>query len=64
MFFVPSVDAVEEDDGFLVTYLMAGNTSYFVIVDAKKMEEVKRIEIPTRIPSGFHGKWLSKKRSR
>jgi len=59
--FVPASNAQNEDDGYLMTYVhdAATNTSRFVVLDAKTMdnEPVASIELP-RVPSGFHGSWI------
>ena len=59
--FVPAANGKNEDDGYLMTYVhdAATNTSRFVVLDAKTMdnEPVASIELP-RVPSGFHGSWI------
>lgn len=61
--FVPQPDATNEDDGWLLTFVYdeGANTSELVVIDAKDMasEPVARILIPTRVPYGFHGAWVS-----
>lgn len=61
--FVPKPDATAEDDGWLLTYVydQAENRSELVVVDAQDMTAppVARVMIPTRIPFGFHGVWVS-----
>ncbi len=59
--FVPKADAVDEDDGYLMTYVFDANTdsSEFVIFDAGSMSDdpVATVRLP-RIPFGFHGNWV------
>lgn len=62
--FVPRAKAIEEDDGYLVTFLYDEKThqSQFVMIDARTMaaEPVCRIAAPQRVPFGFHGTWFPK----
>lgn len=61
--FVPRPDAQREDDGWLVTYVFdqAEGRSELIVVDAREFsaEPVARVQIPARVPFGFHGIWLS-----
>ncbi len=61
--FVPQPGATDEDDGWLLTFVYdeIENTSELVVISAKDMasEPVARIMIPTRVPYGFHGAWIS-----
>lgn len=61
--FAPRVGAVDEDDGYLVSFItdMKENRSECVLIDAKKFEEgpVCRIILPHRISSGTHATWAS-----
>ncbi|QLE58166.1 carotenoid oxygenase family protein [Nostoc sp. TCL26-01] len=60
--FVPRPDGVEEDDGWLLTFVYdkAKNTSELLVVDAQYFtdEPVARILLPQRVPYGFHGIWI------
>ena len=60
--FVPRESSKSEDDGYLMTYVYdaASNASEFVIFDASSMsnEPVAAVQLP-RVPSGFHGSWVS-----
>ena len=72
--FVPKVNGVDEDDGWLLTYVFDESShlegdgqpkldaiSELWIVDAKNMTDVvAKIQLPQRVPYGFHGNWLSK----
>ncbi|HEX7775147.1 MAG TPA: carotenoid oxygenase family protein [Parvibaculum sp.] len=59
--FVPRSAAAAEGDGWLVTlvYDQARNLSDFVVLDASDISAgpVARVELPTRVPFGFHGNW-------
>lgn len=61
--FVPAANATNEDDGYLLSYVVDQNTntSELVVVDAATMDDepVARIHIPARIPAGFHGSWIA-----
>jgi carotenoid cleavage dioxygenase len=61
--FAPRIGAVDEDDGYLVTFVtdMAADTSECVVVDAKDIEAgpVCRIMLPHRISAGTHATWAS-----
>ncbi|KAL0438796.1 UNVERIFIED_CONTAM: putative carotenoid cleavage dioxygenase 4, chloroplastic [Sesamum latifolium] len=62
-FFVPNNAAADEDDGFLVTYVHDEITkeSKFLIMDAKSptLEIVAAVKLPRRVPTGFHGLFVS-----
>jgi carotenoid cleavage dioxygenase len=51
-----------EDDGWLITFVydQAQDTSELIILDAQNPESkaIARIEIPQRVPYGFHGLWI------
>lgn len=51
----------DEDDGFLLTYVVQGDISELWIMDARTMAEepLARVQIPYRIPYGFHGKFIT-----
>lgn len=59
--FVPRSDSAAEGDGFLLAlvYRKAENRSDLMIFDALEidLDPLARIEIPTRVPYGFHGNW-------
>ena len=61
--FVPAEGATNEDDGYVMTFVYAGDTdtSYMVILDATDMskEPLAEIHLPRRIPTGFHGSWIA-----
>ncbi len=61
--FAPRVNAKDEDDGYLVSFItdMNENRSECIVVDAKNIEAgpVCRIMLPQRITSGTHATWAS-----
>jgi len=60
--FASDPDGSAEDDGWLLNYVFdrAEGTSELVIVDARDIEgdPVARVQIPRRVPFGFHGNWM------
>lgn len=60
--FVSREGATAEDDGWILTTVYDATTdrSDVVILDAADLAgpEVARIELPARIPHGFHGNWV------
>jgi len=61
--FVPRHAASAEDEGWLLSYVhdVNGGNSRVVILDAQKMEAepLAIIELPVRVPLGFHGNWIA-----
>lgn len=59
--FVARPGAVDEDDGVILSSLIqADGASALLVLDARTMAEVCRVVIDgVRIPSGFHGTFLS-----
>ena len=57
-----SVQAADEDDGWLLSHVFDADTesSELLIIDAKTLdaEPVARISLPQRVPYGFHGTWI------
>lgn len=60
--FVPDLDGVAEDDGWLLSYVynVASDKSEVLILDARAVESgpVAQIQLPVRVPHGFHGSWV------
>jgi carotenoid cleavage dioxygenase len=61
--FIQKENAVNEDDGYVVTFVYDENTnrSEFVILDAAQFDAppLARVLLPTRVPAGFHGSWIN-----
>jgi carotenoid cleavage dioxygenase len=61
--FVPRSDDAGEDDGWVMAYVFDEdkNSSDVVILNAADFggEPVATIELPRRVPYGFHGNWLA-----
>jgi carotenoid cleavage dioxygenase len=59
--FVPRKESAAEGDGWLVSlqYDQSRNLSDFVVFDTDDISRgpVARVELPTRVPFGFHGNW-------
>jgi carotenoid cleavage dioxygenase len=62
--FAPRLGAVEEDDGYLVSFLTdeRRGTSECVLIDAKRLEDgpVCRIALPHKLCSGTHAVWADR----
>jgi carotenoid cleavage dioxygenase-like enzyme len=70
--FVPKVQAKDEDDGYLLSYVfnesqlddrgecLPDATSELWIIDSKDMKTViSKVFLPQRVPYGLHGNWFS-----
>ena len=61
--FVPAAGATAEDDGYLLAFVQnpANETSEFVVLNASEPDKgsIARIELPVRVPFGFHGSWVA-----
>jgi hypothetical protein len=61
--FAPRVNAQDEDDGYLVSFITNEKTqrSEIILIDSKKFEAgpVCRIELPHKLCSGTHACWAS-----
>jgi carotenoid cleavage dioxygenase-like enzyme len=62
--FAPRTNAVDEDDGYLVSFIIDENrgTSECILIDCKTFEEgpVCRIALPHKISSGTHSHWAER----
>ncbi|MCI02344.1 carotenoid 910(9'10')-cleavage dioxygenase [Trifolium medium] len=60
--FVARDEGVEEDDGWIITFVHNEdtNTSQVHIIDTKNFcgGTVAKIEMPCRVPYGFHGAFM------
>ena len=61
--FIARENPLSEDDGWVIAYVYDANrnTSDVVILDARGFSDtpVATIELPVRVPFGFHGNWLA-----
>lgn len=62
--FAPRIDAKDEDDGYLVSFITDENrgTSECILIDARRFQEgpVCRIALPHKLCSGTHAHWASR----
>lgn len=62
--FVPNVNAVHEDDGWIISFVHdeGTNISQAHIISAQRFESgpVAKITLPHRVPYGFHGAFVSR----
>ena len=60
--FVARNNAVDEDDGYLLVHVRneSRGRSYVDVLDARTLakDPIARIQIPTRVPYGFHAGWM------
>jgi carotenoid cleavage dioxygenase len=51
--------AADEAEGLLMGYVFdkARGTSDLVLLDAETLEDVASVQLPARVPAGFHGSW-------
>lgn len=59
--FVPKQNGTSEDDGYLLTFVHdeVENQSSFWIINSKTIEIVAIVNLPQRVPWGFHGLFVS-----
>ncbi|KAM3601768.1 uncharacterized protein V6R79_018558 [Siganus canaliculatus] len=56
--FVPSPDAVEEDDGVILSVILTPSQdkgTFLLVLDARTFEELGRANVPVNMAYGFHG---------
>ena len=62
-YFIPRESATSEDDGYLMTYVYdeSRKASELVILDALDLTRpaLAQIQLPVRVPYGFHGSWIA-----
>jgi len=60
--FIPKPNAEAEDDGYVITFVSdeAAGTSQVLILDAKEVDRgpLATIDLPQRVPLGFHACWV------
>ena len=59
--FAPDPTRNDEDAGWLLNFVhdIDTETSRLVVLDAQSLDEVARVELPRRVPAGFHGSWFA-----
>lgn len=60
--FAPRPNAKAEDDGYVVTFVTtAEGKSEVLVIDAQNFSAppLARIQLPTRVPAGFHATWAN-----
>ena len=61
--FIGREGGTAEDDGWLVTMVhdVPEGTAELVVLDAQDFNRpaVARVQLPQRVPFGFHGNWVS-----
>ncbi|WP_422744256.1 carotenoid oxygenase family protein [Mycobacterium sp. WMMD1722] len=58
--FEPSTPEAGEDEGVVMGYVYdrAADRSALAILDAQTLADVARVQLPHRVPAGFHGNWV------
>jgi carotenoid cleavage dioxygenase len=58
--FVPRANARDEDDGYVMTLITDAATKRgeLLVMDAQTLETAARVEIPMRVPIGFHAAYV------
>jgi carotenoid cleavage dioxygenase-like enzyme len=58
--FAPVENPNSEDDGYLMLFVYDASSaqSEFFILDAQQLTLLARIQMPRRVPNGFHGSWM------
>uniref|UniRef100_UPI000B2F9B67 carotenoid oxygenase family protein n=1 Tax=Peterkaempfera griseoplana TaxID=66896 RepID=UPI000B2F9B67 len=58
--FVPARGARREDDGWLLSLVSdrAGGPARLLVLDAADLAVQAEVELPRRVPAGFHGSWI------
>ena len=59
--FVGRQNATAEDDGWLITFVhdVPNERAELAVIDAQEMRVVASVQLPQRVPYGFHGNWVS-----
>jgi len=59
--FVPAPEAAGEDQGVILSVVLepAAETSFLLVLDAHRFQEIARAEVPHPIPFGFHGRYFA-----
>ncbi len=59
--FVGRENPTAEDDGWLITFVhdVPNERTELAVIDAQEMRVVASVQLPQRVPYGFHGNWVS-----
>ena len=59
--FIPSPNAVKEDEGIVLSSVIAfnGTRSFLLFLDGQTMKELARAHVPNRLAPLVHGEFLS-----
>lgn len=61
--FVPAAGSRSDEEGYVLTYVhdVANATTELVVLDASRFAAppLARVQIPRRVPFGFHGSWIA-----
>jgi carotenoid cleavage dioxygenase len=58
--FTPDPDGTTEDSGWILNFVhdLGADQSSVVVLDAATLEEAAQVQLPRRVPFGFHGSFL------
>lgn len=58
--FVPNSTGAAEHDGILMGFIhdATTDTSRLSLLDAATLEEIASVQLPVKVPAGFHGNWI------
>jgi len=58
--FQPASADAAEDDGVLMGYVYdrLSDSSKLAILDAETLQDIASVQLPHRVPAGFHGNWI------
>ena len=62
--FVPASGARAEDEGWLLSIVSGDFGSALLVLDAADLAHTATVELPRRVPAGFHGSWIPDSRPR
>jgi carotenoid cleavage dioxygenase len=56
--FVPAEGARAEDEGWLLSIVSGDTAAELVVLDASDLSHTATVQLPRRVPAGFHGSWI------
>ena len=57
----PMIIQSKDGKSYVGAYVQKGDQSYFDLFDGVTTERMTRLKMPSRVPFGFHGLWISEK---